>query len=352
MKNIISISVCLIHCLIIACSSDNSHAPETDTTLANLQASAVIMGSGTSQPQGDGSGLVQFNASAENAIGYSFRFPDGTEIYSEDGNQEYQFRESGFNTYNVQVKAFGTNNSSLFQNLTVAVRFTPVLSWSDEFNEGTQPNPNNWTKETGGNGWGNNEAQYYTDRNDNSFLNDGLLHIVLKKEPWENRDYTSARLISHGHYQFTYGRVEVRAKLPSGGGTWPAIWMLGSNFASAGWPGCGEIDIMEQIGNDPGKIHGTLHHPGHSGANGSNGHTMVPDCSTEFHVYSCDWSPTHLKFYVDDVLFYTFTNSQNLPFNHDFFLILNVAMGGNFGGQIDENFVQSEMLVDYVRVYR
>ncbi|RYG47782.1 MAG: glycoside hydrolase family 16 protein [Chitinophagaceae bacterium] len=347
------IALSLLQLLLVSCSSsDTADTNIAVGTLSNLNVTAIADGYSEAQPNGDGSGMVSLSATAENAVGYYFYYPDGTSQYSETGIDAHLFRESGLNSYSIIVKAFGTNNSSLSQTITVSVNFTPVLAWQDEFDTGTSPSAENWTRETGGNGWGNNESQYYTTSDENSFLSNGMLHIVLKKQPFENQNYTSARLISHGKYQFTYGRIEIRAKLPTGGGTWPALWMLGSNFTSAPWPACGELDIMEQIGNDPGKVHGTLHHPGHFGANGSNGHTMVPDCSTEFHVYKADWSPTHIKFYVDDNLFYTFENNASLPFNHDFFLILNVAMGGNFGGAIDPAFVQSEMLVDYVRVYR
>src|SRR5205823_14925722 len=129
---------------------------------------------------------------------------------------------------------------------------------------------------------------------------------------------------------FKYGKLEVRAKLPAGAGTWPAIWMLGSNFLTAPWPACGEIDIMEQKGNEPNKIYGTLHYPGHSGANGSGGTTSITDASTAFHVYAVNWSPTTITFMIDNVPFYTLANNSTLPFNQNFFIILNFAMGGTF----------------------
>jgi beta-glucanase (GH16 family) len=164
--------------------------------------------------------------------------------------------------------------------------------------------------------------------------------------------YTSARLLSKGKFSFKYGKIEVRAKLPAGGGTWPAIWMLGDNISSAGWPACGEIDIMEHVGNSLNKIYGTLHYPEHFGANGSGSTVMISNVTTEFHVYSMEWSNTTIKILVDNVPFYIFGNSGTLPFNQNFFIILNIAIGGKFGGNIDPNFTSGTMEIDYVRVYQ
>jgi beta-glucanase (GH16 family) len=178
------------------------------------------------------------------------------------------------------------------------------------------------------------------------------LKIITKKENYLGSSYTSARLLTKGKFVFKYGRVEIRAKLPSGGGTWPALWMLGSNIDTVNWPACGEIDMMEHKGNDLNKIHATLHYPGHSGGGGDSS-SVIPNttATTEFHIYSIDWRADTIKFYVDGQLFKTFVNSASLPFNQNFFLIFNVAMGGNFGGSIDPNFVSSTFEIDYVRVY-
>ncbi len=227
------------------------------------------------------------------------------------------------------------------------------LVWSEEFNTDGAPNPSVWGYDLGNNnGWGNAESQYYTNRTDNVVVQGGVLKITAKKESYQGYNYTSARLLSMNKYSFTYGRVDIRAKLPSGGGTWPALWMLGSNIQTVGWPACGEIDIMEMVGNQPNKIFGTLHHPNHSGGNADGGSTTISTASTEFHIYSVDWSASSINFYVDDKLFYTFPNNSSLPFNKDFFFILNIAMGGNFGGAIDPNFTASTMEVDYIRVYQ
>lgn len=225
------------------------------------------------------------------------------------------------------------------------------LVFSDEFNIDGAPDATKWGYDLGAGGWGNAEAQTYTNAAANATVSGGNLVITAIKS---GGNYTSARLKSENKFEFTYGKVEVRAKLPSGGGTWPAIWMLGANYDQPGftWPACGEIDIMEHKGNEPNIIHGTLHYPGNSGGNGNGNTTTITGASTEFHVYKTIWSPTSIQIFVDDVLFHSVPNSNAIPFNHDFFLILNVAMGGTFGGAIDPAFTQSAMEVDYVRVYQ
>lgn len=228
------------------------------------------------------------------------------------------------------------------------------LIWSDEFNVDGAPDPTNWTYDigTGNNGWGNAESQYYTDRTDNVTIAGGVLKITAKAESFSGSNYTSARIKSQNLFEFTYGRVEVRAKLPTGGGTWPAIWMLGADFDTVGWPATGEIDIMEHVGNQQNTVFSSLHFPNNSGGNAVTQNTVINDVSTAFHNYSVEWSSTEIKFYVDDQLFHTFANSSAVPFNKDFFFILNVAMGGNFGGTIDPAFIESSMEIDYIRVYQ
>ncbi len=226
------------------------------------------------------------------------------------------------------------------------------LVWEDNFDTNGAPNAAKWTYDlgTGSNGWGNNESQTYTNSSNNVIVEDGVLKITAIATGGGN--YTSARIKTENLFEFTYGRVEVRAKLPVGGGTWPAIWMLGANYETLIWPACGEIDIMEHVGNNQNQIHGTLHYPGNSGGNANGASTTVPTASSEFHNYTVDWSPTAIRILVDDVLYFTFPNTATTPFNNDFFIILNVAMGGNFGGSIDPNFSQSTFEIDYVRVYQ
>lgn len=234
------------------------------------------------------------------------------------------------------------------------VDFTNLV-WSDEFDTNTL-NTNNWSYDigVGDNGWGNGEAQFYTDAPSNVTVSNGNLVITAKAETFGGRNYTSARLKSENKFEFTYGKVEVRAKLPEGSGTWPAIWLLGANYDQPGftWPACGEIDIMEHKGNEPNVIHGTLHYPGNSAGNANGTTVNVPNVSSEFKVYSVIWSEASIRFFVDGQLFKTFANNTAVPFNHDFFIILNVAMGGTFGGNIAPGFSQSAMEIDYVRVYQ
>ncbi|SHF08846.1 Glycosyl hydrolases family 16 [Mariniphaga anaerophila] len=240
---------------------------------------------------------------------------------------------------------------------TVDVEYSNLV-WSDEFDTDGQPAASNWTYDigTGDNGWGNGEAQFYTDRAENVTVADGVLKITTKKEEYQGRSYTSSRINTSGLFDFTYGRVDVRAKLPEGGGTWPAIWMLGSSFESAGWPACGEIDIMEAIGNNPGHIQAAIHTSSSSGATENMGSTTVEDASSAFHVYSVNWSPDQISFLVDDEIYYTYKpevkDADTWPFDAPQFIILNVAMGGSLGGQIADSFAESTMEIDYVRVYK
>ena len=234
--------------------------------------------------------------------------------------------------------------------------FTKLI-WSDEFDKSGVPDSTKWNHDIGTGcpdncGWGNNEKEYYTGRPVNAVVDGGVLKLKAIKEHIGDADYSSAKLMTRNKFAFTYGRVEVRAKLPFGNGTWPAIWMLGWDARHPEWPACGEIDIMEHRGFELNKIFGTLHYPGRSGGNADGGYTMISDATTQFHVYSLVWTPTFLKIYVDKLLFHTVKNSESSPFNHDFYLILNLAMGGNFGGDIDPAFSDATMEIDYVRVYQ
>jgi len=228
------------------------------------------------------------------------------------------------------------------------------LVWADEFNKEGTPDSGKWGYDLGNgeNGWGNSELEYYTNRPENVIVQGGVLKIRAIKGSYQGSAYTSARLLSKNKFEFKYGKVEVSAKLPSGSGTWPAIWMLGSNAAEAGWPGCGEIDIMEYRGSEVNKIFGTLHYPGRSGGNADGSTKMISGAASGFHKYSLEWSESSIKIFVDDQLIHNVANSEKLPFNHDFFLILNFAMGGTFGGTVDPSFTNATMEVDYVRVYR
>jgi beta-glucanase (GH16 family) len=228
------------------------------------------------------------------------------------------------------------------------------LVWSDEFDTDGAPDPANWAYDLGrgDNGWGNGESQTYTDRAENIAVADGLLTITARRENFSGANFTSSRIKTENKFEFTFGRVDIRAKLPTGGGTWPALWMLGEDYATNTWPGCGEIDIMEHVGNQQDRLFSSLHFPGNSGGNAATRSTEVPGISTEFHIFSAIWSPETIRFFVDGELYHTFTNNSNLPFDSDFFLIFNVAMGGNFGGDIANDFQESSMQLDWVRVYQ
>jgi beta-glucanase (GH16 family) len=243
-----------------------------------------------------------------------------------------------------------------------------TLVWSDEFNgsDGSMPDPAKWVEINNGSGYGNNESEYYTRRPVNVREQNGSLVITARRESYAGRDgvarsYTSGRIESRGRFELQYGRIEARIKVPKGQGIWPAFWMLGSDYDRIGWPACGEIDIMENVGFEPSMVHGSLHGPGYSGKNPLSGAYTLPNqerFSDGYHVFAIEWEPRQIRFYVDDVLYETQT-PQNLPagkhwaFDHPFYIVLNLAIGGYWPGQPNAatRFPMS-MLVDYVRVYR
>lgn len=243
-----------------------------------------------------------------------------------------------------------------------------ILVWTDEFNapDGSPVDPGKWTFETGGNGFGNNELEYYTKRSKNAAIRGGNLVIRAFKEKYTGADgvtrqYTSARFKTQTKFSQEYGRFEARIKIPRGQGLWPAFWMLGNDIDSVGWPACGEIDIMENVGKEPTIIHGTIHGLGYSGAAGIEARYTLESgqaFADQFHIFAVEWEPKAIRFYVDDHLYVTRTPSdippvQKWAFDHPFFLLLNLAVGGDWSGPPDSNtkFPQT-MLVDYVRVYR
>lgn len=304
----------------------------------------------TSTVAADNSGNVNFVATAKNATSYEFDFGNGQYQNSNTGTLTYKYTASG--TYTVVVKAKNASGKFVSNTSQVVVSVALSLLWSDEFNSPGAPDPAKWGYDLGAGGWGNNESQYYTNRTDNVLVSNGTLKIIAKKELYAGSNYTSARLLSKGKFSFKYGKVEVSAKLPGGVGTWPAIWMLGDNIATVGWPACGEIDIMEQKGSDINRIFNTVHFTGFSGGGAVGTSFLINNVTTQFHKYGIIWSSSSIQFLVDDVVTYTFSNTANLPFNQNFFLLLNMAMGGTFGGSIDPNFTNAVMEVDYVRVYQ
>lgn len=241
------------------------------------------------------------------------------------------------------------------------------ITFADEFDKNGALNSDLWTYDigTGDNGWGNNELQYYTDRPENVVVEDGMLKITATKESFEGSGYTSARILTKGLFKQKYGRFEARMKLPYGKGMWPAFWLLGANIDEVTWPFCGEIDIMENAGSQPTIVSGAVHGPGYSGANPLLKKYELENSrvDTEFHVYGIEWGPNYINYYVDDVLYNRIT-PQDLDDEDDvdrsdwvfndgpFFMIINLAVGGNFDGNPTEDTVFPQtMYVDYVRVY-
>lgn len=242
------------------------------------------------------------------------------------------------------------------------------LVWNDEFNgpQGSAVDTSKWSFDVGGQGWGNNELQTYTSRTANARIENGSLIISALQETYTGpdnitRNYTSARLLTKNKFAQTYGRFEARIKIPYGQGIWPAFWMLGDNIDTVHWPNCGEIDIMENIGKEPSRVHGTFHGPGYSGGGGITGAFQLPGrrkFSDDFHTFAVEWEPNVMRFYVDRRLYQTRT-PRDLPagaswvFDHPFFIILNVAVGGGWPGNPNTTTVfPQRMLVDYVRVYQ
>lgn len=336
--------------MLFSCSGSTTDGSGAIMTPSNLAISANLVGANAQNPNGNGSGIVNINISATNATSYKVLLGNGETKELTSGELAYTYTTAGTNTYAVYVSAYNSGHF-VSSTLSLTVFVGSSLVWSDEFNTDGAPDRSKWGYDLGAGGWGNNEAQYYTNRPENVIVQNGFLKIKTIKESFSGSNYTSARILSKEKFSFKYGRVEIRAKLPFGGGTWPALWMLGDNVNTAGWPACGEIDMMEHVGNDLNKIHGTLHSPGRSGNSPDTGTVLISNASTEFHIYSIDWSAASIKFFVDNQLFYTFSNAASFPFNQNFFLILNSAIGGNFGGLIDPNFTSSTFEIDYVRVY-
>ncbi len=233
-----------------------------------------------------------------------------------------------------------------------------TLVFSDEFDAAGALDPARWNHEIGY--IANDEKQYYTSRSENARVADGTLVIEARRERWMGYDYTSARLNTKGRAEFLYGKVEIRAKLPTGRGTWPALWMLGANIDQAGWPACGEIDIMENVGFDPQTIVASVHTAAYNHVQGTqrNATTTLAAPWADFHVYAVEWYPDHIDAFVDGRKYFTFRNegtgSRTWPFDKPQFVILNLAIGGIWGGQkgIDDTLFPHRLVIDYVRVYK
>jgi beta-glucanase (GH16 family) len=270
------------------------------------------------------------------------------------------------------VSAQLLRSSCLAASLCASVTITHAVNawtlvWADEFQQadGSAPDSSKWVFDLGGNGWGNNELQTYTDRRVNSRIEGGRLVLEAHKETFTSTDgiqrsYTSARLKTSGKAAWQFGRMEARIKLPKGQGIWPAFWMLGTDFPTVTWPACGEIDVMENVGREPSTVYGTVHGPGYSG-NGGIGDSLTltngAAVSDNFHLFAIEWEAARIRWFMDNQLYFTVTpaslpGSSQWVFNHDYFLLLNVAVGGNWPGSPDATTTfPQRMEVDYVRVY-
>ncbi len=330
----------------VSCSSKGS---KPSSPPSNLSVLATVAN--------DSSGSVLVSVSAGNAVSFELNFGDGGIQTISSGSTSYLYSVAGNYTLNVIAKS--ADNQTISKSVEVKIVLKSgngtfsKLVWSDEFNTDGAPDPTKWTYDLGSNnGWGNNELEYYTNRTNNVLISNGTLKIIAQKENYNGSEYTSTRLLTKDIYAYQYGKMEVRAKIPGNQGTWPAIWMLGSNINTVSWPYCGEIDLMEHVGGPTEtKIYTTMHF--YDTQNESQGTTQgVQNLFSDFHTYSVIWNSTSIKFSIDNALYYTFSNKSSLPFNQKFFIILNMAMGGNFGGIVDPNFTSAQMEVDYVRVYQ
>jgi len=331
----------LLSTVLFSCKKEKDN--DTDNTApSNLTLSASV--------STDNSGNVTFTASATNAVSYEYDYGNGIFQTVTSGVVTYRYPASG--TYTVKVTAKSAGGLTVSKTTSITVTVSLALIWSEEFDTPGAPDPSKWGYDIGAGGWGNNELQYYTNSLDNAVVSGGTLKIIAKAQSFGGSNYTSARLLSKDKFSFKYGKVEVKAKLPAGGGTWPAVWMLGSNINTVPWPACGEIDIMEHKGNDLNRIFGTLHYPGRSGGNADGATTVITNATTEFHIYTLEWTATSIKIAVDNNVFFNFSNNNTVPFNQNFFFILNVAMGGTFGGAVAPGFTSASMEIDYIRVYQ
>ena len=357
--------------MVVSCSSDSDTSSNDNTGnqsngVSNLEVNVTIQGEDEENPNGDGSGVFYGNATADNAVSYGFRIGNsGEESQNTTGEFSFTLTNQGLNQFPFYVYAYAADGSSISKitNLAIYVEGNggsgnnDVLVWSDEFDGTGSIDSSKWTTETGGGGWGNQEEQIYTSSSNNVRKEAGILKIKVRKET--NGTYTSARIITEDKFEFKYGRVEIRAKLPSVQGSWPALWMLGANLRDpgVGWPQCGEIDIMEQFENK-NSVHSTLHWKRANGERALYGENTTNATSSNWHVYALEWTPTSIKSYLDGNEFFSMNISgvdPYYPFNEDFFFIFNVAMGGTNGGVIDPNLQQGfvdAMEVDYIRVYQ
>jgi hypothetical protein len=357
----------LIILVLFACEEDN---PVDQTNPSNLLVE-YNFADGNNQ-------TIIIQASADNAVEFQLRVGSDPEPVASNTNGKFEYTFEFPGSHIIDVRALGSSGKYLREEITVNIiddnpvsidqgYTTPLeyagyqLVWNDEFN-GNSLNTANWVFEIGDGcphlcGWGNNELQFY--RSENAWVSDGVLTIEARSQSMGNRNYTSARLKTQGKHSFQYGRIDIRALLPRGQGIWPALWMLGDNITSVGWPRCGEIDIMELIGGGPGRdnrVHGTLHwyNNGHVFTGGS--YTLPSGIfANEYHVFSIIWDELSIKWFVNDIQYHeiNIAPSHMTEFHQSHFLIFNVAVGGIWPGNPNETTIlPQQMKVDYVRVFQ
>jgi hypothetical protein len=352
------------------CNKSNDPAPDLDPV--NLTVTVLSVDHET--------GFVQIQASAQNAVKFELYIGTSNTPEQTNDNGFFEYTFGGEGVYEIEVRAYGNSGRYLKQNSTITIGqnggsdpipvdsgyFSPLeysgysLIWQDEFS-GLGINSDNWSFEIGDGcpnlcGWGNNELEYY--RAENAWVSDEVLTIEARQENFGGRNYTSARMITKGKQAFQYGRVDIRALLPEGQGMWPALWMLGNNISSVGWPKCGEIDIMEMIGGDnrENQCHGTAHWDygqGHA-QYGLSKTVSPPNLAEAYHVFSIVWDETSIKWFVDNQQYneLTITDPSMSEFHQEFFFIFNVAVGGNWPGNPNATTVfPQQMRVDYIRVF-
>jgi len=358
MKRIYFLLFCCVPAfsLLLSCSKGSDYqAPARPT---DLTYSVQIAGATAEQPGGDGSGLVTISLSGKNVTSFVVSLTTENESFSVNGNSGtvtgiFASQPGTTTKYPIKIAAYCNTvrvDTTIYATVYVKPAVEPgtVLLWSDEF-DSTALNTDIWNYETGNLGV-NNELEYYTKDEANIRVKNGNLEITALHSPNYNNsgwDYTSARINTQSKYEFTYGKVVIRAKIPGDDGTWPALWLLGSNITTVNWPACGEIDLMEE-GTVTGfeNILSSLHW-----GQDAMQSRVVKGATTDFHEYTLDWRADHIAFYYDGTLLYSHANDSSMPFNQKFFLIFNVAVGGNMGGTTINLGSGSTMYVDYVRVY-
>lgn len=303
--------------------------------------------------------LVKVDGKLADGEKYIVTIQNGKTFELDKNNRECLLKNTGESTKDGKITIKKVGNKQNIKDFRIEKYFGNLV-WEEEFNYEGLPKEEDWGYDVGGEGWGNAELQYYTEKNpDNAYVEDGKLIITAWNEAYGKNEYTSARLVTRGKKDFKYGRIEVKAKLPKGKGTWPAIWMMPTDSLYGDWPKSGEIDIMEHVGFDQDRIHGTVHTEKYYWKNSNQKSAQIDGdkVSDTFHTYSLEWTPKVIKVYFDNTLYFTYQNEDSgkdaWPFDQKFYLILNIAIGGAWGGQqgVDSEVFPQTMEVESIKVY-